>query len=75
MQRYQHSTLFYSVNRKFASSKYRALLIAKTQMWQKHQIHLANFDLTILRVIGFAPLLGCRHIAMIKADRSDTTAC
>jgi hypothetical protein len=29
------------------------LSIPKTQMWQKHNIQLANFDMTSLRVIWF----------------------
>jgi hypothetical protein len=41
------------------------LPIAKTRMWQKHKIHLANFDKAGLRVIWFrwGSLLGCRHIS------------
>jgi hypothetical protein len=27
--------------------------IAKTRMWQKHKIHVANFDKASLRVIWF----------------------
>ena len=39
------------------------LPIAKTRMWQKHKIHLANFDKASLRVIWFRwrPLLGYRR--------------
>jgi len=35
-------------------------------MWQKHKIHLANFDKATLRVIWFrwGPHLGCWHIEM-----------
>jgi hypothetical protein len=36
-------------------------------MWQKHKIHLANFDKATLRVIWFSwgSLLGCRHAAKL----------
>ncbi len=39
-------------------------------MWQKHKTHLANFDKSSLRIIWFrwAPLLGCRHIEMSRAE-------
>jgi hypothetical protein len=43
-------------------------------MWQKHKIHLANFDQSTLRASGFvaAPLLGCRHIEMTRERQIET---
>jgi len=48
--------------------------IPKTRMWQKHNVHFANFDLTSLRVIWFCwgSLLGCRHIEMSRAARCNS---
>jgi hypothetical protein len=39
-------------------------------MWQKHKIHLANFDQATLRVIWLhgGPLLACGHIEISRAD-------
>jgi hypothetical protein len=44
--------------------------IAKTRTWQRHNIHLANFDRASLRVIWFrwCPLLGCGHVEMSRAE-------
>jgi hypothetical protein len=44
--------------------------IAKTRTWQKHKIHLANFDRASLRVIWFrwGPLLGCGQVEKGEID-------
>jgi hypothetical protein len=45
-------------------------------MWQKHNIHLANFDMASLRVIWFRwnPFLGCWHIEMSRAESAGCTS-
>jgi hypothetical protein len=46
------------------------LPFVKTPMWQKHNIHLANFDMAgfACYLVSLGPLLGCRHIEMSRAE-------